>query len=530
MIDISLNNIKKNFGFDILFDDLSLEVKHGEHVGIVGDNGCGKSTLLNIISGDISIDKGSIAIRKNTKIGYLRQIPDNLHVLVKDILYQGLEDIIKLKEKLDKLENELISSNYSDKIINEYCKLQEEFINNKGLEIESKIGKIIDIFNINKDLLNKYFDNLSGGEKTIISFASILLNEPDILLLDEPTNHLDINMLEILENYLNKLDKTIIIVSHDRYFLDKVVNKILYINKHKVNVFHGNYTYYINELEKLKELEIKEYNDQVKQIDKMEKSIKQLREFGRIGDDSRFFKRANSIEKRLDKMDKLDKPLEKFDIPLSFNINDRSGNDVITIKDFDLKINDYCLIKDININVHYLDHVCIMGSNGCGKSTLIKEIINNPNIKIGSNTNIGYIPQEIKFANEKLRVLEEVRKYYIGSESNLRSGLAKFYFKGENVFKRLESLSGGERLRLKLFCIMQGNYNVLILDEVTNHIDIDTKELLESALNNYQGTIIFISHDRYFINKVASKILYIKDNKIKEYIGNYDDFKDYIEK
>lgn len=530
MIDISLNNINKNFGFDLLFDDLSLEVKHGEHVGIVGDNGCGKSTLLNIISSDISIDKGSIAIRKNTKIGYLRQIPDNKHVLVKDILYQGLEDIIKLKEKLDKLEKELISGNYSDKIINQYSKLQEEFINSKGLEIDSKIGKIIDTFYIKEKLLNKYFDLLSGGEKTIISFVSILLNEPDILLLDEPTNHLDISMLEILENYLNKLDKTIIIVSHDRYFLDKVVNKILYINKHKINVFHGNYTYYINELEKLKELEIKEYNDQVKQIDKMEKSIKQLREFGRIGDDSRFFKRANSMQKRLDKMDKLDKPLEKSDIPLSFNINDRSGNDVITIKDFDLMIDNYYLIKDININIHYLDHVCIMGSNGCGKSTLIKEIMNNPNIKIGSNINIGYIPQEIKFCNEKLRVLEEARKYYIGSESNLRSNLAKFYFRGENVFKRLESLSGGERLRLKLFCIMQGNYNVLILDEVTNHIDIDTKELLESALNNYHGTLIFISHDRYFINKVASKILYIKDNKIKEYIGNYDDFKNYIEK
>ena len=528
MIDISLNNVSKNFGFELLFDDLSLEVKHGEHVGIVGDNGCGKSTLLNIIAGSISIDKGSIAIRKNIKIGYLKQIPDNLHVLVKDMLY--LDDLSKLKEKIDKLEKELMSGNYSDKIINEYCKLQEEFINKKGLEIDSKVGKIIDIFNINKDLVNKYFDNLSGGEKTIISLMTIMLNDPDVLLLDEPTNHLDINMLERLENYLNKLDKTIIIVSHDRYFLDKVTNKIFYINKHKINVFHGNYTYFIKELEKLKEIEIKEYNDQVKKIDKMEKSIKQLREFGRIGDDSRFFKRANSMEKRLDKMDKLDKPLEKLGIPISFNINDRSGNDIINIKDFDLMINDYCLIKGININIHYLDHVCIMGSNGCGKSTLIKEIMNNSNIKIGSNINIGYIPQEIKFVNEKLRLLEEAKKYYIGSESNLRSSLAKFYFKGENVFKRLESLSGGERLRLKLFCIMQGNYNVLILDEVTNHIDIDTKELLESALNDYQGTIIFISHDRYFINKVANKILYVNNNKIKEYIGNYDDFKNYIEK
>ena len=259
----------------------------------------------------------------------------------------------------------------------------------------------------------------------------------------------------------------------------------------------------------------------------MKKKIKQLEEFGKLaypGGDP-FFRRAENIRKRLDRLEKVEKPTVKKDIPIKFDVNERSGKDVIVINNYDLSINDKILIENINIKINYNDKVCIMGSNGCGKSTLIKRILeaNDPNIKIGSNVKIGYIPQEIEF-NDNKTILEYTKQFFNGEESHLRSALNKFYFCGENVFKKVQKLSGGEKVRLKLFELIQCNNNCIILDEPTNHIDIDTKEILESALSEYKGTLIFISHDRYFINKLANKILYIEDHKIKEYIGNYDDY------
>lgn len=525
MIDININKISKNYGFDYIFKNISFEIKTGEHIAIVGDNGCGKTTLLNIIAGKENVDSGIISIRNNLKIGYLKQIPDNQDLLVKEFLYNSMQELMIMKSKLERLEQELSSANNLNKIIDKYTKLQEQFINNGGYEIDAKIGKIIDQFNINQDLLNSRFDELSGGEKTIISFASIMLNEPDLLLLDEPTNHLDIMTLEWLEKYLINFQKTIIIVSHDRYFLNKVAKKIIFLSKNKIDIYHGNYDYYIKEKKQRFELEMKEYNNQNKEIERMEKSIKQLREFGKIGDNESFFKRANNIQKRIDRFDKIDKPQVKREIPMNFIIDERSGNDVITIKELNITMSKSILIENINVNIQYLDRICIMGKNGCGKSTLIHEILNNnPNIIIGSNVKIGFIPQQIKFDNEVIMLIDEVRKHYIGDETHLRSSLAKFLFKGNDVFKKLKILSGGERLRLKLFCLLQKNLNALILDEPTNHLDIDTKELLEDALKKYKGTIIFVSHDRYFINAVATHIFYIKDNKLISYLGNYDDF------
>ena len=522
MIDISLYKINKNYGFDNLYKDLSLEIKHGEHVALIGDNGCGKSSLLNIIAGLENIDSGNISIRNNIKIGYLKQI-NNYDICVKDLLYSKFNDIFNIYMELLDLER-----NLNDKNINKYIKLQDKYNSLNGYLIDSKINKLFSTFKIDEELLNRNYNDLSGGEKTIISLISILLDEVDLLLLDEPTNHLDINMLELLEEYLINFKGSILIVSHDRYFLDKVVNKIILIENKNIDIYHGNYSYYIEEYKIRKDLKIKEYNNQVKTINKMEKSIKKLQEFGKLGDNEVFFRRANNIKKRLDKMDKIDKPKDKKDIPLTFNIEDRTGKEVIKINNLSIGY-DNILLDNVNLDIFYQDRICIMGNNGCGKSTLIKEILNgNNNIKVGSNVKIGYIPQEIKFDNEKITVIDEVRKYYIGDESHLRSSLNKFLFSKENIFKRLDKLSGGERVRLKLFCLVQENYNVLLLDEVTNHIDIFTKEILENALLNYNGTIIFISHDRYFINKLATKIAYISNKKINIYIGNYSDNKDKI--
>ena len=517
MIDISLYKVNKNYGFDNLYKDLSFEIKHGEHVALIGDNGSGKSTLLNIIAGITNIDSGTISIRNNTKIGYLKQI-NNYNISVKDLLYSKFKDIFDIHNEMINLEN-----NLNDKNINKYLKLQDKYNSLNGYEVDSKISKLTNTFKIDLELLNRCYNDLSGGEKTIISLITILLDEPDILLLDEPTNHLDINMLELLEDYLINFKGSILIVSHDRYFLDKVVNKIILLENKNIDLYHGNYSYYLEEYKIRKELKIKDYNNQVKTINKMEKSIKQLKEFGKLGDNESFFKRANNIQKRIDRMDKIDKPNNKKDIPLSFNIDDRTGKKVIIINNLSIGY-DNILLDNINLDIFYQDRICIMGNNGCGKSSLIKEILNgNNNIKVGSNVKIGYIPQEIKFDNEKITIIDEVRKYYIGDESHLRSSLNKFLFSKDNIFKRLDKLSGGERVRLKLFCLMQENYNVLLLDEVTNHIDIFTKEILEHALLNYNGTIIFISHDRYFINKLATKIAYISNKKINIYIGNYSD-------
>ena len=357
-----------------------------------------------------------------------------------------------------------------------------------------------------------------------------MIESPDILLLDEPTNHLDIEVLEWLENYLKNYHGTILIVSHDRYFLDKITNKIVLLEDGKSIVFNTNYSNYIEENEKRIELEIKNYKDKQKEIKTMKESIRKLREFGKLGDNEMFFKRAKSIEKRLEKIDNIDKPKTKQTIPLNFNYQNRSGKEVLVIKNLNIAYDNKIIFDNASAKVNYQDKICIVGKNGSGKSTLIKNILsNNENIKIGSNVKIGYIPQQIDFT-EDITIYEYARKYFIGEESHLRSALFKFLFIGNDIYKKISSLSGGEKVRLKLFCLMQEDVNVLLLDEPTNHIDITTREVLENTLNDYKGTILFVSHDRYFINKLATKILSIENNKLKEYPGNYDDYKKYLTK
>ena len=534
MIDISLNKIVKSYGFNRVLDGLSLDIKENEIITLIGENGCGKSTILNIIRGEESIDEGTVSIRKGSTIGYLKQNPEirNNKETVKDILYESVKDILEIENKLKEYELKMINAHEMelDSLVRKYANLQEEFINMGGYEIDSQIDKIIAGFKIDS-LVDKEYNSLSGGEKRIVSLAAIMIKKPSILLLDEPTNHLDIETLEWFENFIKKYKGTIIIVSHDQYFIDKISTKIVLIERGKEIIFFGNYSYYLKENELRIEREFRDYKDQGKIISAMKKKIKQLEEFGKLAYPcgEQFFRRAENIRKRLERLDKVEKPIVKKDIPINFDFNERSGKDVIVINDFDLKINEKVLIENINLKIVYKDKVCIMGANGCGKSTLIKKILenNDSHIKIGSNVSIGYIPQEIEFKDNK-SILEYARSFYDGDESHLRSALNRFYFHGENVFKKIGKLSGGEKVRLKLFELIQNNNNCIVLDEPTNHIDISTKEVLEEALNDFQGTIIFISHDRYFINKLANKIVFIKDKKINEYNGNYDDYKNYF--
>lgn len=527
MIEIGINKVTKNYGFGPVLKNISFEVKTNERIALIGANGSGKTSLLNIVAGTIKSDTGTVSIRKNARLGYLKQNADNKeeNITVKDVLYEGVKDLIALRDKLTEYEEKITNATPEnvEKLIVRYTNLQTEFINMSGYEIDAKVEKVIKEFKINKELLSRKFNSLSGGEKTIVNFASIIISSPDILLLDEPTNHLDIDTLDWLEEYLKNYKGSILMISHDRYFLDQVATKTILLENAGINIFHGNYTKYLKENEERINKEFKDYKDQQKIIKAMEASIKRLEEYGNIAKNEMFFKRAENIRKRLNRLEKLEKPVKKEAIPLQFSSN-RSGKMALSLKSINISYPNKIIMKSADININYQEKVCLLGHNGSGKSSLVKYILEHKEGH-GSNLKIGYIPQEISFEDDNKTVLQEAKEYWIGEEQHLRSALNKFYFFKDNLLKRLKSLSGGEKVRLKLFCLMQKDINFLILDEPTNHIDIETKEILETALQEYKGTLLFISHDRYFINTLATRLVYIEDNKLKTIPGNYEDYK-----
>lgn len=526
MIEISLNKINKSYGFNNVLNNLSFDVKTNERVALIGSNGCGKTTTLKIIMGIESYDSGNISIRKESKIGYLTQMPpkEDDNVSAKSVYLRGVQELIDLENKInDFVEN--MSSNEKD--IKLLDKLQEEFRISGGYSLKEKIEKIRNGFKITNELLDREYNKLSGGEKTLINLASIILSNPDILLLDEPTNHLDIDTLEWFEEYLSSYNGTVVIISHDRYFLDRTVNKIIEIENGNANIYHGNYSYYLKESEKRLMIEFQNYKNQQKEIKALKEAIERYKVWGAKSDNPMFFRRAKAIETRLEKMELIEKPKTKSELRINLNVEDRTSNRVMVISNLDLKIGNKELLRNSHMEVYYKERVCLMGKNGAGKTTLIKNILNNThdNIKLGTNIKIGYIPQEIRFDNEELTIYEHMRKIFVGSESELRSKLNQFYFTADNIDKKVKNLSGGEKVRLKLLELILKNANFLILDEPTNHIDIDTREILEESLLAYDGTILFISHDRYFINKIATKIVMIENKEMITYNGNYDSIK-----
>ncbi len=539
MTELSLNGIVKNFGFKNVLNGFDLELKTGERISLIGPNGSGKTTIFKLITGEEVPNSGQISIRKGATVGFLSQVPPEYDedLTVREIIIQGKSKLLEVEAKLRNLEEKMATYNPDqlNSLLKTYGEVQDMFEKMGGYKLESDISKVCNGFKISEEMMDRKFSQLSGGEKTIVSFAKLILSEPSILLLDEPTNHLDINTLEWLEEYLKNYKGSILISSHDRYFLDQVTNKTVLIDRGKSEVFFGNYSYYLEENERRIMAEFEDFKDQQKQIAAMKASIKKLQEFGRLafpGGES-FFKRAASIQKRLDKLELLDKPEEKKEIPLDFQISKRSGKDVLIVEDLSAIIGDKVLFDRANMHITFGDKDCLMGKNGSGKSTLIKMILDisdaellEGKIKLGSNVLIGYLPQEIHFDNENATILETARQFFNGTETHLRASLAKFLFYEDNVFKRVKTLSGGEKVRLKLFELIQKNANFLILDEPTNHIDIDTKEMLEEALKEYNGTLLFISHDRYFINKLAQNIYEINNEKIDKYLGNYDYLKE----
>ena len=527
MIEIGMHKICKNFGYKQVIQNVSFEILTGDRVGIVGKNGSGKSTLFKMIVKDEYPDTGTITIRKDATIGYLEQIPAILNedITTRSILMTSFTEIQKTEERLRTLELKMMQDSTNEALLDRYARIQNQYISQGGYEVEEKLSKVVKGFKL-ENIIDKQFSILSGGQKTVVNLARLILTEPDILLLDEPTNHLDIVMLEWLENYLNKYQGTVVIISHDRYFLDKVTNKTILLESGECRLFHGNYSYSLKEQEKLLLQEFEQYKTQQKKIEAMKASIKRYRDWGNQADNEKFFKKAKELEKRLKKIEVLDKPqLEKKKIPVHF-IGERSSHEVLKAKNLGISYDHLLLFSNASFTLYYQEKIVLLGNNGSGKTSFIKALLGHltsytGKLEVAETTKIGYIPQEIRFKDNSDSILQAFRREVPCLEGEARRILAKYDFYKDQVFKRVGNLSGGEKVLLKLAILMQNEINFLILDEPTNHIDIETREILEQALLEYEGTLLFVSHDRYFIDKLAKRYLVIKDGKISSFYTEY---------
>ncbi|GMQ59753.1 ABC-F type ribosomal protection protein [Vallitalea sediminicola] len=532
MIELGINNLTKSFGANKIFENVSFDIKTGEIVGLIGRNGTGKTTIMKILM-DHEDYEGEVFYRKGVTLGYLDQIPVfEEDYNVREVLYLAFEEVYDIKKKMVDIEHSLSNEDkHIDKLMKEYGHLQERFEILGGYDIDEKMSKVTIGLQISDSMQKMKFANLSGGEKSKIMLGKILLEKPELLLLDEPSNHLDLKSIEWLEEYLKEYRGSVLIISHDRYFLDRVVNKIVELDYSGASIYHGNYTYYLVEKERRFIEAFNRYKENQKKINKMEEQIKRYRIWGKMRDSDKMYVRAKELEKRLVKMEKLDKPvLEKTKIKLFNKGFDRTGKEVLVIKGIEKSFDSKRLFSGLNLTLFYQDSLAVLGDNGTGKSTLIKIVMEElksdiGSIKYGSNIKIGYLPQEVKFENENTSILEAFQYKYNITIGEARTELSKVLFIKDDVFKKISILSGGEKSRLKLCMLLYEKVNFMILDEPTNHLDIDSREILEETLLDFKGTILFVSHDRYFINKIATKIGEIENRKLEFYNGDYEYYK-----
>ncbi|MCT4663335.1 MAG: ABC-F family ATP-binding cassette domain-containing protein [Tissierellales bacterium] len=531
MIELAVKGLEKSFGATKIFENISFDIKTKERVALIGRNGTGKTTLMKILMGKLSYDSGQISIKKGASLGYLDQIPEYPKATIAiDVMREAFKNLDELERKLKELEVEMSTGNVDEKILKRYGDLQNQFENVGGYNIKEKVGKISEGLKISEEMRAKEFEVLSGGEKSRIILGKILLENPDILLLDEPSNHLDLASIEWLENFLSDYDGTVLMISHDRYFLERFATKIIELKFDCASEYKGNYQYYLEERDRRFEEAMKFYNAQQRKIKSMEEQIKRYRIWGEMRDSNKMYRKAKELEKRLDKIERVDKPRnEEAKIKIKFG-GFRSGQEVLNIKNLKKSFEGQLLFDDLNLNVFYKDQVGIMGDNGTGKSTLLKIIMgemesDRGEIKLGSRVKIGYLPQEVSFENEEQTLVECFNSSFGISISEARRVLSRALFTEDDVFKSIKYLSGGEKSRLKLAMLMEDQVNVLILDEPTNHLDLDSREMLEDSLMKFDGSLIFVSHDRYFLNKMATKLGELENKKLKYYIGDYEYYK-----
>ncbi|GIX59731.1 ABC transporter ATP-binding protein [Bacillus paranthracis] len=527
----SVNNVTKSFGGNIIFENISLEIKNGERVGLVGRNGSGKTTIFQLLTGMESLDAGAIHMKKGTRIGHVAQIPKFDESMT---VYEVLSSAFKIEKELERemrtLEKDMAEEQESSvlqKLMERYGIIQEKFAFLGGYEIEANIMKVANGLQVT-ELFPRSFVEISGGEQTKVSLAYMLLQKPDLLLLDEPTNHLDLFAVEWLEQFLKEYNGTVMVISHDRYFLDEVVTKIFDLEDGEIHVYHTNYSRFVEEKEERLLQEFQAYQEQQKKIKKMKEAIKRLREWANQANppNEGLHKRARSMERALERMEKLKKPiLERKQMGLQFEGQERSGKDVVVMKEVSKGFAEHLLFNEANLHVRFQERAAIVGRNGTGKTTLLKLLLEEiepdaGEIRIGSSVKIGYLSQHA-YGNMKINVLEAFRECVAVTEGEARHILAKFLFYGPAVFKKVTQLSGGEKMRLRLAQLMYQDINFLILDEPTNHLDIESREVLEEALEQYNGTILAVSHDRYFLNKLFEKTYWIDERKLFEFAGNY---------
>lgn len=521
-------DISKSYGIDTILEKVSFNIEDREKVAIVGVNGAGKTTVFKIITGEISADNGDMFIRKDTSMGYLAQnFVIDKNITVYEEMLSVFNNIMDMEKNLRDMENKMANVSEAElpKFMEQYSRLSHDFEQLDGYSYKSRIKGVLKGLGFTEEEYNKPLNTLSGGQKTRVHLGKLLLTQPDLLLLDEPTNHLDIDSLVWLEDFLRSYPKAVLIISHDRYFMDRIVTKVIEIENKKSTIYEGNYSYYAEQKEINRQIQLKQYINQQKEIKHQEEVIRTLRSFNR----EKSIKRAESREKALEKMERVERPEslpDKMRLTLTPRIT--SGNDVLHAENLSKSFPDKTLFSGVNFDVRRSEKVAIIGPNGVGKSTLFKMLLgkvkyDSGEIKLGTNVNIGYYDQEQQTLDETKTIFQEISDTYPNmTNGEIRNVLAAFVFTGDDIFKTIGSLSGGEKGRISLAKIMLSEANLLMLDEPTNHLDMFSKEILENAINSYEGTVIYISHDRYFINRTAERILDLNHYGVTEYLGNYD--------
>ena len=531
MIILSAQNIAKSFGVNAVLRDVSLTVQQGDRIGLVGVNGCGKSTLMRILAGLDAQDGGEISLIRGTRIGYLAQ--QNMVTSGETVwneLQKVYEPVFAMEAKLRELEDEMAHAHTDEqrfaRLSADYDRLTRRFEESDGYSWKSMVSGVLNGLGFKPAQYDQCVDSLSGGEQTRLCLARLLLQKPDLLLLDEPTNHLDMETLQWLENYLAAYKGSVLVISHDRYFLDHVCTGIVEILMGSSEQYNGNYTRYVAQRQERFESRMRAYEIQQKEIERQQAIIARYRMFNR----EKSIRAAESREKALDRMEKLEKPVDERAIRFSFEARRRTGEDVLQMSELSKSFGEKHLFHDLTVHVRAGDRVALIGPNGVGKSTLIKIIVGEEKpdtgfIRYGANVDIGYYDQHQSTLHPDKTVLDEVWDRFPQMEqSNVRGALGMFLFTGDDVFKPIHTLSGGEKGRVALTALMLRKDNLLLLDEPTNHLDMDSREVLEDALADFGGTIITVSHDRYFINRIANRIIEMRPDGVTEYIGNYDDY------
>ena len=532
MVDISVNNLTKFFVIgENLLEGLTFDIQEGECVAILGRNGCGKTTLFKILTGEMDYDDGEVYVNPNKRIGLISQIPKfPVGFTVEDVLRSAYADLMKIKAKMEALEHSMAMDANGDQL-REYDNLTNRFQSGGGYEMDVDVDKVCNGLGITAEQRVQEFDSLSGGEKTRVNLARLLLEKTDILLLDEPTNHLDLRSVEWLENYINNFKGTVLAISHDRYFIDQVADRVIEITEGHAEFYSGNYSFYMDEKQARFDLQLKQYEQEQAKLKQLGYTLERMKGWGI--NNRTLFRRAMSIQHRMERIEKTKKPKKEKTMKASFGEKDFSGDVVFKMKGVSKAFGERTLFYDVNLNVEGGERIALLGDNGTGKSTFIKCLLGEEDcegkLQFGPTVKWGYLPQIIKFSHLE-RTLYDTMLYEKNCTPQMaRDRLGAFMFQGEDVFKTVGTLSGGEQSRLRLCMLMDEKINLLILDEPTNHLDIASREWVEAAIEEFEGVLLFVSHDRYFIEKFAERIWLLEDGQIRDFNCGYTKYRSIIE-